>query len=65
VTQYMLSSYQPDGRPPGAEAIARIAAELHMLNEQLRVSGAWVFTGGLHAPDTATVVRRDGMTTDG
>ena len=65
MTQYLLSIYQPDGPTPDAESMARIAADLHRLNEQLRASGAWVFTGGLHAPDTATVVRRDGMTTDG
>jgi hypothetical protein len=65
VTQYLLSIYQPDGPTPDAASMARIAADLHTLNEQLRASGAWVFTGGLHAPDTATVVRRDGMITDG
>ncbi|MDH6144358.1 hypothetical protein P3T35_006400 [Kitasatospora sp. GP30] len=27
--------------------------------------GSWVFTGGLHAPATATVVRADGLITDG
>jgi hypothetical protein len=65
VTQYLLSIYQPDGPAPDANSMARIAADLHTLNEQLRTSGAWVFTGGLHAPDTATVVRPDRMTTDG
>jgi hypothetical protein len=65
VTQYLLTIFQPDGPTPDVESMARIAGELHTLNEQLRASGSWVFTGGLHAPDTATVVRRDGMTTDG
>ena len=37
----------------------------HRLNEELRESGSWVFTGGLHAPGSATVVRAGGMTTDG
>ncbi|UWE11388.1 YciI family protein [Actinacidiphila bryophytorum] len=63
--QYLLSIYQPDGPPPDAETLARIMADLHRLNEELRESGSWVFTGGLHAPDTATVVRADGMITDG
>ena len=62
---YLLSIYQPDGRVPGAEAMARITADLHRLNEELRESGSWVFTGGLHAPSSATVVRADGMITDG
>jgi hypothetical protein len=65
VPQYLLSIYQPDGPVPDAEAIARITADLHRLNEELRESGSWVFTGGLHAPATATVVRADGMITDG
>ena len=63
--QYLLSIYQPDGGVPDAETMARIAAGLHRLNEELRVSGSWVFTGGLHAPSSATVVRADGMITDG
>jgi hypothetical protein len=63
VTQYLLSIYQPDGPPP--QSMSQIAAELHTLNERLRASGAWVFTGGLQPPDTASVVRRDGVVTDG
>ena len=63
--QYLLSIYQPDGGVPDAETMARIAAGLHRLNEELRESGSWVFTGGLHAPGSATVVRADGMITDG
>ena len=63
--QYLLSIYQSDSGVPGAEAMARITADLHRLNEELRASGSWVFTGGLHAPGTATVVRADGMMTDG
>ena len=63
--QYLLSIYQPDGPVPDAEAMPRITADLHRLNEELRESGSWVFTGGLHAPATATVVRADGMITDG
>jgi hypothetical protein len=65
VPHYLLSIYQPDGGPPGAEAMARIAASLHRLNEELRETGSWVFTGGLHPPGSAAVVRADGMITDG
>jgi hypothetical protein len=65
VPQYLLSIYQPDGPVPDAGTMARIAADLHELNEELRESGSWVFTGGLHAPSSATVVRADGMITDG
>jgi hypothetical protein len=65
VAQYLLSIYQPDGGTPDAETMARITANLHRLNEELRETGSWVFTGGLHAPGSATVVRADGMITDG
>jgi hypothetical protein len=65
VPQYLLSIYQPDSGAPDAETMARITADLHRLNEELRESGSWVFTGGLHAPGSATVVRADGMITDG
>ena len=63
--QYLLSIYQPAVGVADAGAMAQITADLHRLNEELRMSGSWVFTGGLHAPTTATVVRADGMLTDG
>ncbi|RKE22178.1 YciI family protein [Streptomyces sp. TLI_171] len=62
--KYLLSIYQPEGAPD-PETMARIAADLHRLNEELRDSGSWVFTGGLHPPGTATVVHADGLLTDG
>jgi hypothetical protein len=68
MTQYLLSIYQPDGDPPGPDVMDRAARDLHTLNEELKKAGAWVFTGGLHAPGSATVVHaRDGdvITTDG
>jgi hypothetical protein len=65
VPQYLLSIYQPDGGVPDAETLARIMSDLHRLNEELRQSGSWVFTGGLYDPSSATVVRADGMITDG
>lgn len=63
--QYLLSIYQPDGGVPDQETVARFTAGLHRLNEDLRESGSWVFTGGLHAAHSATVVRAGGMITDG
>ncbi|MFC6598049.1 YciI family protein [Kitasatospora paranensis] len=62
--KYLLSIYQPEGKAD-PEAMARIEADLHRFNEELRDSGSWVFTGGLHAPSTATVVHADGLLTDG
>jgi hypothetical protein len=63
--QYLLSIYQPDGGVPDPDTLAGIGAALHQLNEELSDSGSWVFTGGLHGPGSATVVRADGMITDG
>jgi hypothetical protein len=65
VPQYLLSIYQPDGGAPDAETMARIIDDLHRLNEELRESGSWVFTGGLDAPGGAAVARADGVITDG
>lgn len=48
--QYLLSIYQSDNGVPGPATMARIVADLHKLNDELRESGSWVFTGGLHAP---------------
>ena len=68
MTQYLLSVYQPDGAPPPDVDLGQIMADLDVLNDELRSSGAWVFTGGLHQASSATVVRvADGETlmTDG
>jgi hypothetical protein len=54
---YLLSIYQPDGPPPPREVLDRVMAEIDAMNRELRAAGNWVFAGGLHAPDTATVVR--------
>ena len=68
MTQYMLTIYQPDGPPPPPEFLEPVGRELHALNQDLKSAGAWVFSRGLHAPSTATVVRvrdRELMITDG
>jgi hypothetical protein len=66
--QYLLSIYQPEGDPPPPEVLEPIMRDIGALNAELRVAGAWVFTGGLYPPDTATVLRAaDGgvVVTDG
>lgn len=68
MTQYLLSIYQPDGGAPRPEFMESVARDLHAMNQELKAAGAWVFSRGLHAPSTATVVRlrdRDVVTTDG
>ncbi|MCZ4100619.1 hypothetical protein C8250_007985 [Streptomyces sp. So13.3] len=66
--QYLLSVMQPEGEPPAPEVLQEIMRNVDALHEELKAAGAWVFSGGLHAPSTATVVRlQDGevLTTDG
>jgi hypothetical protein len=66
--QYLLSVYQPDGDPPAPEVLDPIVRDLRALNEEMKSAGAWVFSAGLHAASTATVLRpRDGevLMTDG
>jgi hypothetical protein len=66
--QYLLSVYQPDGPIPAPEVLEKISGEVQAVREDMRAAGAWVFSGGLHAPSTATVLNpeSDGMPmTDG
>jgi hypothetical protein len=68
MTQYLLSVYQPGGPRPAPEVLDAIAKNLEVLHEELRTASAWVFSGGLCAPDTSTVVRLRGddmLTIDG
>jgi hypothetical protein len=66
--QYLISLYQPDGPPPPPEVLDEVMRRLAVINDELRASGSWVFAGGLHPPDTATVLRPAGgdvLTVDG
>jgi hypothetical protein len=69
MTQYLLSVCQPAGlEQPAPEALAKIMDNVAAFRQELQDAGAWVFSGGLHAPSTATVVQaKDGrtVTTDG
>jgi hypothetical protein len=69
MTQYMLSVHMVEGaEEPSAEQIERIYADVDAVNDELKAQGAWVFGGGLHPANTATVVKaQDGdvVTTDG
>jgi hypothetical protein len=67
--QYLLAVHMTEGEPapPEAEQQRRYEA-VKAFNEELQSAGAWVFAGGLHPPETATVVRSKGgkvVTTDG
>jgi hypothetical protein len=69
MTQYLLSVHMVEGEPlPSEEDIQQAYKDVDAFNEELKAQGAWVFAGGLHPADTATVVRvKDGeiLTTDG
>jgi hypothetical protein len=56
---YLLSIYQPDGPPPPPEALAPVMRDIDALIADARAANVWVFNGGLHSPDAATVVRQD------
>jgi len=68
--QYLLAVYSEEG---GADALSqeemqRAYQAVDAFNGAVQAAGAWVFAGGLHPPNTATVVRvRDGdvLMTDG
>ena len=65
---YLLSIYQPDGDPPPPERLAKVMGDIHVMNQELKAAGNWIFAGGLHPATTATVVRvKDGdvLMTDG
>jgi hypothetical protein len=64
---YLLSVQQPDGHL-SPEQLEPITKRVEAFGEELRAAGAWVFTGGLHPPSTATVLRPEGdevVITDG
>jgi hypothetical protein len=67
--QYLLSVYQPgDGARPSPEVLEPIMRNIHALQEEMKSAGALIFTGGLHPPGTATVLRPQGkelLVTDG
>ncbi|MEU5095562.1 YciI family protein [Streptomyces sp. NPDC020996] len=69
MTYYLLSVVQPsEAEPPSAEALAEIGHNLEVFHRELREAGAWVFAGGLHDPESATMLRpHDGevLATDG
>jgi hypothetical protein len=57
MTEYLLSVYMNEGdaeiAPPEIE---KIYAAVDAFNAELKAAGAWVFAGGLHPAETATVV---------
>ena len=71
MAHYMLSVHSVKGEvrePMTDEERAQSHKELGVLEQEMKSAGAWVVSGRLHEPATATVVRMAGakmVTTDG
>ena len=67
--QYLLAVHMVEGQPtPSEEEMKSAYAAVDTFNAKLQAQGMWVFGGGLHPADTATVVDATGgdiLTTDG
>ena len=69
MTQYMLSVYMEEGTPmPSGDDMQRMFDQVDVFNAKVQKEGSWVFAGGLHPANTATVVRAQNgevLTSDG
>ena len=72
MTQYLLSTYAVQGEVPGApttpEEMQTFMERVVALETDMDANGTFVFGGGLHGPDAATVVQPsdgDMVMTDG
>jgi hypothetical protein len=71
MTQYLLSVHSVEGEvaePMTEEEMQQSWKQIQVLNEEMKSAGAWVSSGRLDEPSTATVVRISGgevLTTDG
>jgi hypothetical protein len=69
MAHYLLSVLTPtEGEPPSDTDMQEIMGRVAQLQQDMQDAGVWVFSGGLEAPDTATVLRRNGddvLVTDG
>ena len=69
MTMYMLSvHHSPDAPPPAPDDMQRVFGQVDTFNAEVQAAGAWVFAGGLEAPEIATVVSTKGgdvVMTDG
>jgi hypothetical protein len=67
--QYLLSvCYPAGGTAPAPDDLQRIMRDVHAIQRDMQSAGVWVFSGGLHPANTATVLRQQGggiVTTDG
>ena len=56
--EYLLAVHMVEGEPiPPEDEIQRRYKAVDAFNAEVQGAGVWVFAGGLHPPETATVVR--------
>lgn len=56
--KYLLSVCFPAGAtPPPPDELEKIMRDVHALRREMQAAGAWVFSGGLHPSNAATVLR--------
>jgi len=71
MTHYLLSVHSVEGEirePMTDEEMQQSHKQVGILEQEMKSAGAWVFSGRLHEPATATVVRMSAgevVTTDG
>jgi len=68
MAQYLLGVIEPTGGRLPAEQLEPIIRDVKALDQEMRDAGIWVFAGGLHGPESATLLRpQDGeiLMTDG
>jgi len=74
MAQYLLSVHTgtdgdaPPAQPMTPEQMQQSQQQMQALEEEMKATGAWLFSGRLTEPDMATVVRvsaGDALTTDG
>lgn len=66
---YLLSvCYPAGGKPPSPDVLQQIMRDVVAVQKEMQTAGVWVFSGGLHSADSATVLRHkngDVIATDG
>ena len=59
--QYLLTVVEPTGAgTPAPEVLDRIMKDVDAVDREMHDAGAWVFSGGLYPPDSATTLRHEG-----
>ena len=68
MSKYMLSVFMSEGFAPSEDEMQQMFKDVDVVNDEIKAAGAWVFGGGLHPANLATVVQVKGgdvLTTDG